>query len=243
LPETRRSGIVVAEEPGPDTVIARRSGTVTAFVGRTLRGPVDRPVMVRSFADFHQVFGGLWQPSTLSYAVEQYFENGGREAVIVRVANGGRPATLSLPCGGSTLTLQAQSPGSREALRASVDYDNIGASEEDRFNLVLQRVRASGSEHIEDQEIFRRVSCLPGSARFVATALQESTLVRVCCEVPATRPDRTFRAGARHPIGYVDSNPDGDGLRHHRLGGSRLRAFRAARRRRPALHLHSAAYA
>ena len=26
----------------------------------------------------------------------------------------------------------------------------------------------------------------------------------------ATRPDRTFRAGSRHPIGYVDSNPDGD---------------------------------
>jgi hypothetical protein len=210
LPETRTTGIVVAEEPGPDTAIARRSGTVTAFVGRTLRGPVDRPVGVRSYADFHQIFGGLWQPSTLSYAIEQYFENGGREAIVVRVANGGRPATLSLPCGGATLTLQAQSPGSREALRASVDYDNIGSNEEDRFNLVVQRVRSAGSEHIEDQEIFRRVSCLPGSTRVVTTALQESSLVRVIGAVPPERPDRTFRAGARHPIGYVDSNPDGD---------------------------------
>ena len=50
----------------------------------------------------------------------------------------------------------------------------------------------------------------PGTARFVATALQESTLVRVRGAVPSPRPDRTFRAGARHPIGYVDSNPDGD---------------------------------
>jgi len=173
------NGIVVAEEPGPDTAIARRSGTVTAFVGRTLRGPVDRPVTIHSYADFHQIFGGLWQPSTLSYAVEQFYENGGRDAVIVRVANGGRPATMSLPCGGATLILEAQSPGSRESLRASVDYDNIGPSEEDRFNLVVQRVRTAGSEHIEDQEIFRRVSCLPGSTRFVATALQESTLVKV----------------------------------------------------------------
>jgi hypothetical protein len=105
---------------------------------------------------------------------------------------------------------EARSPGSRESLRASVDYDNIGPSEEDRFNLVVQRVRTAGSEHIEDQEIFRRVSCLPGSTRFVATALQESTLVKVRGDVPTTRPDRTFRAGARHPIGYVDSNPDGD---------------------------------
>ena len=28
--------------------------------------------------------------------------------------------------------------------------------------------------------------------------------------MPAIRPERTFLAGSRHPIGYVDSNPDGD---------------------------------
>ena len=65
LPEARSIGIVVAEEPGSDTAISRRSGTVTAFVGRTLRGPIDRPVAVQSYAEFHQIFGGLWQPSTL----------------------------------------------------------------------------------------------------------------------------------------------------------------------------------
>ena len=142
--------------------------------------------------------------------MEQFFDNGGREAVIVRVVNAGAPATLTLPCGADTLTLEALSPGSREILRASIDYDNIPAAEEDRFNLVVQRVRALGSEHIEDQEIFRRVSTTPGTTRFVAGALLESQLVRVRGEVPAMRPDRTFRPGARHPIGYVDSNPDGD---------------------------------
>jgi hypothetical protein len=74
----------------------------------------------------------------------------------------------------------------------------------------VQRLRSAGSEHIEDQEIFRRLSIVPGTTRFVTTALQESTLVRVRGAVPAVRPDRTYRAGARHPIGYVDSNPDGD---------------------------------
>ena len=95
-------------------------------------------------------------------------------------------------------------------LRASVDYDNISTNEDDRFNLVVQRLRTLGSEHIEDQEIFRRVSTKPSTTRFVSNALQESTLVQVRGEVPDTRPDRTFRPGARHPIGYVDSNPDGD---------------------------------
>jgi len=210
LPESKILSFVVAEGPGADQPIARLPGAVTAFVGRTLRGPVDQPVVLYSYADYQQVFGGLWQPSTVSYAVEQFFENGGRQAVVVRVINGGAPATISLPCGGEVLILEAQSPGSREALRASIDYDNIGPAEDKRFNLVLQRVRAAGSEHIEDQEIFRRVSVEPGTARFVATALQESSLVRVRGTVPSRRPDRTFRAGSRHPIGYVDSNPDGD---------------------------------
>ena len=203
-------GIVVAEGPGADSAIAALPTAVTAFVGRTLRGPVNRPVTLRSFAEFHQVFGGLWQPSPLSYAVEQFFEHGGEQAVVVRVVNGGAAATITLPCGPHSLTLAALSPGSREVLRASVDYDNITAGEPDRFNLVVQRLRTRGSEHIEDQEIFRRVSVVSDTTRFVATALQESQLVRVRGPVPDTRPDRTFRVGSRHPIGYVDSNPDGD---------------------------------
>jgi hypothetical protein len=202
--------MVVAEAPGADHAIAKMPASACAFVGRTLRGPVNRPVSVHGFAQFQQVFGGLWQPSPMTYAVEQFFENGGRRGVIVRVCNGGRPATITLPCARASLTLEALSPGSREALRASVDYDNVGANEDDRFNLVVQRVRTAGSEHIEDQEIFRRLSVVPGTTRFVTTALQESTLVRVRGEVPQQRPDRTYRPGARHPIGYVDSNPDGD---------------------------------
>ena len=118
---------------------------------------------MRSFAEYQQVFGGLWQPSTLSYAVEQFFENGGREAVVVRVVQRRRAGHASrCPAARASLTLEALSPGSREVLRASVDYDNIGPNEEDRFNLVVQRVRSLGSEHIEDQEIFRRLSIVAG---------------------------------------------------------------------------------
>jgi uncharacterized protein len=203
-------GIAVTEAAGADQPIVRLPSATTGFVGRALRGPVNRAVRVRSFADYQQVFGGLWQPSMLSYAVEQFFDNGGCEAVIVRVINGGARATISLPCGNETLTLEALSPGSREFLRASIDYDNIGANEDERFNLVVQRVRAQGSEHIEDQEIFRRLSIHDGTARFVTNALQESMLVRVRGAIPGVRPDRTIKAGSRHPVGYVDSNPDGD---------------------------------
>lgn len=175
-----------------------------------MRGPVNTPVAVHSFNDFQQVFGGLWQPSPLSYAIEHYFEHGGRHAVIVRVVNGGASATIDLPCAAEQLTLEARAIGSREFLRASVDYDNLRAQDNDCFNLVVQRVRAHRSEHIEEQETYRRVSINPTTNRFVGTVLTESQLVRMRGAAPQHRPDVTLNRNNQYMVGYVDSNTDGD---------------------------------
>jgi phage tail sheath protein FI len=211
VPETRVTGIELAEESlTTEPAIERVPTGVAAFIGRTLKGPVNQPVSLASFAQFQQIFGGLWQPSTLSYAVEQFFENGGRQALIVRVANGARPPTITLPAGNRVLRLIALNPGSREYLRASVDYDGIGTGEPDRFNLVIQRVRSAASELVEDQEIFRRVSVAQNSGRFVVDVLFESRLVRVMGPVSGRRPDRSISALNGGVIGYALSNPDGD---------------------------------
>jgi phage tail sheath protein FI len=206
----RLTGIQVHEDAGSGQSIARAPTGITAFVGRTLRGPLNRPVVLHGFAEFERVFGGLWQPSTLSYAVDQYFEAGGSTAVVVRVANGARPCTLALPAGGERLVLRAVAAGTREFLRAAVDYDGIGENEQERFNLVLQRVRSHGSEHIEDQEIYRRLSVDPRSSQFVATALVESQLLRAAGDVPAVRPDPTQATGGRGLAAYANSSADGD---------------------------------
>jgi phage tail sheath protein FI len=210
VPERSLEGIQITETPGAEQPIARASAHVTAFVGRTLRGPVDRPILIQSFADFQQQFGGLWQPSPLSYSVEHFFEQGGRQAIVVRVANGAAPVTLSLRCARETLQLEARAPGTREFLRASIDYDHLEADDEQRFNLVVQRVRSPGSERIEAQETFRALSIDPQSPRFVAGTLLESNLVRVRGAVPSVRPDRTLMPGTNLPVGYVSSNPDGN---------------------------------
>jgi uncharacterized protein len=200
---------VDAEQP-----IVRSDTSVTAFVGRTLRGPINVPVAIGSAAEYQQVFGGLWQPSLLSYAVEQYFEQGGHRAVVVRVANGGAPATISLQCGAETLTLEALTPGTREFLRAAVDYDNLddgfGESDVDCFNLIVQRLRAQGSERIEVQETYRRVSVNPGTHRYIGNVLRESHLVCVRGAIPKQRPAQTFAQGSRHIVGYSSANNDGD---------------------------------
>jgi uncharacterized protein len=204
LAEHGSAGMSIAAEPRSEHTIERSPTGITAFVGRTLKGPLNRPVRITSVADFQRTFGGLWQPATLSYAIEQYFESGGHQAVVVRVANGARPPTLSLPAGRSELQLAGVNPGSREYLRASVDYDGIADHDTDRFNLIVQRVRLPGSEQIEDQEIYRGVSIDQ-----VPHLLVESRLMRVEGPVPPARPDRTANGPDRN-VHYVSSRSNGD---------------------------------
>jgi hypothetical protein len=198
----------VHDDPGPDRSFTALNSTRTAFVGRTLRGPPDTPTLVRNFGDFQQVFGGLWQPSLLGYAVEQFFDNGGREALVVRVVNGARAATLTLAAGPDALALQALRPGTREFLRAAVDYDNL--DDPDEFNLTLQRVHTQTNPRIEDQESHPALSVRAGAPRHVGTVLAGSRLVRLQGIAPSVRPDRTVDPGTGLATGYVLSSCDGD---------------------------------
>jgi hypothetical protein len=95
---------------------------------------------IGSFNEFQQIFGGLWEQSSLPSALEQFFEHGGRNAVVVRVvsAAGLPPSTCRRRW---HLLLAGLCPGRNEHLRASVDYDGIGQQDEDLFNLVVQRVQ------------------------------------------------------------------------------------------------------
>jgi hypothetical protein len=204
------AGLQVDEERGPDQSISRLTTARTAFVGRTLRGPVNRPIFIKSFAEFQHVFGGLWQPSPLGYAVEQFFDNGGREALIVRVVNGARSASLTLKAGTQALRLQAIRPGTREFLRASVDYDNIPTEATAYFNLTVQRVRTQGTGQVEDQEIFHRLSLLPMAERYLPLAIAQSALIRLAGALPTERPDRTLDPASGLATAYVNSSSDGD---------------------------------
>ncbi len=58
---------------------------ITAFIGRALRGPVNEPVEIGSYAEFERRFGGLWLDSSLAYAVRDFYANGGSRAIIVRL--------------------------------------------------------------------------------------------------------------------------------------------------------------
>src|SRR5579864_4547532 len=82
-------GVYIEELPSAVHTITGVATSVGAFVGYTARGIDNRSTLIFSFADFERLFGGLASDSELSYAVQQFFANGGNEAYVVRVPRTG----------------------------------------------------------------------------------------------------------------------------------------------------------
>src|SRR5438034_9126493 len=126
-------GVYIEEIPSGVRTIVGVATSVTAFIGRTKLGPTDDPVLISGYADFERRFGGLWEESALSYAVRDYFLNGGSQALIVRVFKAGSAddglARISFS---DTLKLVAASPGSWGAkLSAVIDAPLASPTEDD----------------------------------------------------------------------------------------------------------------
>jgi uncharacterized protein len=202
-------GFIVEESPGRETALDAFPAGVTAFVGAAARGPVNEVIAVDNAAEFERQFGIPGVELPLQHCVHDYFLAGGTRAAVVRVANGARPCTLRLPAMQSELLLEALSPGRREYLRASVDYDNIAPSEEHLFNLVVQRLRAPGTERVAEQEVYSRLSARPDAERYIGDALLESRLVRIRAAAPG-RPDVTVSSAPGYPVSWVEAADDGD---------------------------------
>lgn len=90
-------GVYVHEIPSGVRTITGVSTSVTAFAGTAPRGPIHKATRVYSFSEYERKFGGLSETSEMSYAVRQFFANGGAEAVIIRVALNAAAAHRNLP--------------------------------------------------------------------------------------------------------------------------------------------------
>ena len=90
-------GVYIEEISSGVHTITGVATSITAFVGRAQRGPENDPITINSFADFERNFGGLSLISPMSFAVRDFYLNGGSQAVIVRVQNGAATARATLP--------------------------------------------------------------------------------------------------------------------------------------------------
>src|SRR6186713_2010461 len=79
-------GVYIQEVSSGVHTITSVGTSITAFIDYFREGPMNQAVEIFGMADFQRIFGGLDALSEASYAIAQYFLNGGSSAYVIRVA-------------------------------------------------------------------------------------------------------------------------------------------------------------
>jgi phage tail sheath protein FI len=167
-------GVYIQEKPSGVHTITGVATSIAAFVGYTSKGVPNKAVSITSFADFERGYGGLDRNSPVSYAVRQFFSNGGTLAYIVRVATGYASAawTLDDTAPADVLDVTASSPGTwGNDLRLSVDVTGVRNTDTD-FNLIVSQVVGSSTTVLETH---RNLSMDPRSSQFVESVVNNNS--------------------------------------------------------------------
>jgi phage tail sheath protein FI len=224
-------GVYIQEVPSGVRTITGVATSITAFVGRAAAGPIctatsnDPPPMLTSFADYERRFGGLDVATPMSYAVRDFYLNGGTMALIVRVAHSNAAAaTITLTGVGSpadNLVLEASSVGDwGNRLSAAVDYDTDLAQPhtsppspdlQHRFNLTVRYRTQAGKDNFAT-ESFSSVSTVVGDPRFLPLVLErDSAYVRVHGHMPGSRPQSNVTASGSKKFVDADAHSGFEG--------------------------------
>ena len=199
-------GVYIEEVPSGVRPIQAVGTSTAAFIGIAEKGPLNDPMKVYNFTEYQNQYGGFFRNSYLSYSVYQFFNNGGSQCYIIRVA-GSNTATANIVLNdrGSTaqpsLTISAKSDG-LWGNQLAIEIANGTSDPANEFNLLVYRHDSETSEP-QDQRLatllerFENLSMVPGSPNFVETIVSSSKQIQV------TLPS---------------SNPNGDAFRGTSLG-------------------------
>jgi phage tail sheath protein FI len=188
-------GVYVEEIPSGVRTITGVATSIAAFVGRTRKGATQSPRTVTSWADFERVFGGLSHDYPLSYAVRDFYENGGTTAIILRLfkaKDDQTPGLSKFTVNNGNLKLKAVSEG-KWGDKIGVKIDKVGITEAvadavdpalsaaDFFNLTIIYGGPSGPK-----ETYLGVTLRPngGSRRLDRVLEQNSNLAAVDGALP-----------------------------------------------------------
>jgi Bacteriophage tail sheath protein len=195
-------GVYIVEKASGVRTITGVATSIAAFVGFTRKGVPDKAVAITSFADFERGYGGLDRDSPVSYAVRQFFSNGGTQALIVRVAVGTQTAAWILRDDGpvDVLDVVASSPGTwGNGLRLTVQTTGVRNPDAD-FNLVVSQLQPDGTTLVPI-ETHRNLSLDSHSSQYVESVVNSaSAAIRVTRDSGLTFPQTGFAVSG--PIAF-----------------------------------------
>ena len=196
-------GVYIQEIPSGVSTIVGVATSIGAFVDTFVSGELNTPVQLLSFSDFERAFGGLSINSEASYAIQQFFLNGGTEAYAVRVtsATAGNAATaaaigLAAQSGGTAVLIAtALNPGQAgDNMIIDVDYGTLQPSTQ--FNLTVTQLSTTGGvTTVSAVETYRNLVqdlTQPNDATAMVNA--GSQLIVLSGEVKGERPAQTGTA-------------------------------------------------
>ena len=198
MPQLSYPGVYIEEVSSGVRTISAVPTSIAAFVDFFPEGPMNEAVLVQGMTDFARLFGGLDDRSEASYAIAQFFLNGGQECYVIRVAEddpgGGFPletATASVldePAANTILTIEAANEGEwGNRLRVDIDHDT--AEPESRFNLFARRYNEEG-DGVLVEETFLNLSVDSDDERYVESIVNDgSSLIQVTHNATGSTPE------------------------------------------------------
>jgi uncharacterized protein len=171
-------GVYIQELPSPVHPITGVATSVAAFVGYTATGIDNRAEMIFSFSDYQRLFGGLASNSELSYAVQQFFLNGGSQAWVVRTpGHYNNPPATEPPYANvvfGSMTFSALSSGAWANGELLIDIDVQGMNlattapgDPLSFNLTVTNLATNTSEY------FPLLTLNANAQNFIANVLND----------------------------------------------------------------------
>jgi phage tail sheath protein FI len=160
-------GVYIEEIPSGVRTIIGVATSITAFVGRALRGPADEAVIINSFGDFERIFGGLWSGSKLGFAVRDFYLNGGSQAIIVRLFN---------PSEADRVKAEAAAQEVATAAKAAANGATAKTAANVKRQEIVDNANRSEVEKQAARDVAQHLSALPDAATQaeVATAADEA---------------------------------------------------------------------
>lgn len=199
-------GVYVQEVPSGVRTITAVGSSTAMFIGRTKQGMLNKPIRCLSYTDFVSNFSEDVSTGDMSRYVKLFFQNGGSDCYVMRLANGAIAATVQLQSDDSTNRLKfiaKQAGQSGENIRIAVTYS--GRQPEVTFNLQIFRweTDSSGSKVQKDFEEWKGLSMDPNSPLYVVDFVtQESKLVN--CEAVGAHTASDGYAISGRPVSYDD---------------------------------------
>jgi uncharacterized protein len=143
-------GVYIQELPSTSHPIAGVPTSIAAFVGYTATGIDNRAQLINKFGDFEQLYGGVASNSELSYAVQQFYQNGGGPAYVVRTPSGSS-TQASVKFGAFTFSALSSGTAANGNLLIDIDYIGLTPSgssgDPTTFNLTVTDLSSGTTEY------------------------------------------------------------------------------------------------